>query len=130
MLKHYRKHLPIFFNNKNDTLTYQLSTKTFADYGNVRVSLYNAKYPVIVQLTDKKGEVKNELYATEPKPIDFRNVVPGEYFLRVVYDSNGNKKYDSGNYLNKIQPERISHYTDVIDVRANWDPIVEFTLLD
>ncbi len=69
-------------------------------------------------------------YSCIGQPIDFRNVVPNEYFLRVIYDSNGNKKYDSGNYLSKIQPERISHYTDVIEVRANWDPIIDFTLLD
>ncbi len=119
-----------FFNNKNDTLNYKVNTKNFADYGNVRVTLYNAKYPIIAQLTNDKGEVKFEVYSTKPEPLDFRYLDPAKYYLRVVFDANKNKKYDSGNYLKKQQAERISHFNEVIEVRANWDPIIDFTLLD
>lgn len=119
-----------FFGNKNDTLNFNLSTRKFADYGNVRVTLYNAKYPVIAQLTDAKGEVKAEKYSTKQEPLDFSYLEPGKYYLRVVFDSNKNGKYDAGNYLKKLQPERISHFNEEIEVRANWDPIIDFTLLD
>lgn len=117
-----------FFGNVNDTLNYSVRTKTLADYSNVRVTLKNAVYPVIVQLTNEKGDVKRELFATEPQVFDFTNLDPGSYYLRVVFDTNGNQKWDSGNYLKKIQPERISHDTAIIDARANWDPIIEFIL--
>jgi hypothetical protein len=119
-----------FFDKKNDTLNYKLSTKNFADYGNVRITLYNAKYPVIAQLTDIKGVIKAELYSTESEPLDFRYLDPAKYYLRVIFDANKNQKYDSGSYLKKRQAERISHYNEVIEVRANWDPIIDFTLLD
>jgi hypothetical protein len=119
-----------FFSNKNDTLNYRLATKTFADYGNVRVTLYNAKYPIIAQLTDKNGEVEAEVYSTKPEPLDFKNLNPATYYLRVIFDENENEKYDSGNYLKKLYPERISHFDEAIEVRANWDPIIDFTLLD
>ena len=118
-----------FFDNKNDTLNYTISTKTFADYGNVRVNLKNVTYPVIVQLTDDKGEVKVEKYSKKPEPIDFKYVTPNTYYLRVVHDSNKNGQYDSGNFLKNQQPEKISYFPDPIDVRANWDPIIDFTLL-
>jgi uncharacterized protein (DUF2141 family) len=119
-----------FFGNKNDTLNYSLNTKQYFDYGNVRVSLINAVYPVIVQLTNDKGEVQAEQYVTKPGFIDFRYLSAGNYFLRVVYDTNKNKKYDPGNYLNKIQPERVSHHPDLVEVRAGWDGVITFTLLD
>lgn len=119
-----------FFNNKSDTLNYRLVTKTFADYGNIRVTLINAKYPIIAQLTDKTGQLKAEVYSTKIEPLDFKHLNPGTYYLRVIFDENGNEKYDSGNYLKKINPERISHFDDAIEVRANWDPIIDFTLLD
>ncbi|MEZ4801241.1 MAG: Ig-like domain-containing protein [Gelidibacter sp.] len=119
-----------FFGNVNDTLNYTIRTKQFSEYSNVRISLNNAKYPVIVQLTDDKGVMKYEQYATEPRLFDFRYINPGEYYLKVIYDTNGNKKWDSGNYLLKIQPERISYDDKIIEARANWDPIVDFTLLD
>lgn len=118
-----------FFGDKNDTLNYNLSTKTYADYGNIRVTLQNAIYPMIVQLTNAKGEVKFEKYITKPEPIDFTNIESGEYYLRAIFDSNGNGKFDSGNYLKKIQPERVSHFTDKLEIRANFDFIYDFILL-
>ncbi|MBR9845075.1 MAG: Ig-like domain-containing protein [Algicola sp.] len=117
-----------FFGNVNDTLNYSIRTKTFADYGNIRIKLKNAEYPVIVQLTTEKGEVKYEQFATEERLFDFRNISPGSYYMRVVFDANGNQKWDSGRYLNQSQPERISYYPDVIDGRAGWDQIFEFIL--
>lgn len=118
-----------FFGDTNDTLKFSLSTKKFADYGNVRVTLQNAVYPMIVQLTDANGEVKAEIYSTKPEPIDFRNIESGDYYLRAIFDSNGNGKFDSGNYLKKIQPERVSHYQDKLEIRSNFDFIYEFILL-
>lgn len=119
-----------FFGNVNDTLSFNLRTKPYDQYSNVRVTLVNATYPLIVQLTDDKGNVKYEQFANEPQMFDFRYINAGEYYLRVIYDTNGNGIWDSGNYLKKIQPERISYDTQVIEARANWDPIVNFTLLD
>ena len=38
------------------------------------------------------------------------------------------RKYDTGSYLRKIQPERIAYHPDEIEVRANWDVDEQFTL--
>jgi len=118
-----------FFEDRNDTLNFNVRTKAELDYGEVRVDLQNAKYPVIVQLVDQKGEVEAEQYVEEAsKPIDFLSLNPGKYFIRVVFDANKNRKYDSGNYLKKLQPERVSYYTDEIEVRAYYEQIITFTL--
>jgi hypothetical protein len=45
--------------------------------------------------------------------------VPAKYFIRVIWDTNGNKKFDSGNYLKKIQPEKVSLF-DEVEIRADW----------
>ncbi|WP_460220657.1 Ig-like domain-containing domain [Psychroserpens sp. MEBiC05023] len=117
-----------FFGNVNDTLTYTARTKTYADYSNMRVTLRNVTYPVIVQLLSEKEEVKYEQFASEEQLFDFRNLNPGKYYLRVVFDTNGNQKWDPGNYLKQQQAERIGHFPDLIDARANWDPVIEFIL--
>ncbi len=117
-----------FFGNKNDTLSYALNTKTYADYGNVRVTLQNAVYPVIIQLTNAQGEMKYEQFSTKPELLDFRHLTPGTYYLRVIFDSNGNEIFDTGSYLNKRQPERVSYFPELLDVRAGWDLIQEFIL--
>ena len=119
-----------FFGNKNDTLNYSVSIKQYSDYGNVRATLQNATYPLIVQLTDAKGDVKEEHYYTKLEVVEFLNVTPGKYYLRVIFDENKNNKFDSGNYLLKRQPERISYYPEELDIRAGWDEIIEFILLE
>jgi hypothetical protein len=43
-----------------DTLIYPVRTKLKSEYGNLRVNLRNAKFPLIVQLVDNKGEVLYE----------------------------------------------------------------------
>jgi uncharacterized protein (DUF2141 family) len=118
-----------FFDNKNDSLNYVVTTRTFADYGNVRVNLKNATYPVIVQLTDAKGNVIVEKYSNKPEPIDFKYVTPNKYYIRVVHDTNKNKKFDSGNFLKKQQPEKISYLAEIQEVRSNFDYTIDFTLL-
>ncbi len=117
-----------FFGNKNDTLIYSLSTKTYDDYGNIRLNLINATYPVIVQLININDDVKEEQYSTKPVRLDFLNVNPGKYFVRIIFDANRNEKYDPGNYLLKRQPERISYYPIELEIRAGWDEIITFTL--
>lgn len=109
-----------FFEQTNDTLSYSVSTKKESDFGYVRVVMMNAKYPAIVQLTDSKGDVKYEQYTTEAKPLDFINLNPGKYFIRVIHDANGNGKYDTGSYLEKTQPERVSHFEMSDDIRSDW----------
>lgn len=122
------KALEDFFGNVNDTLKYTARTKTLSDYSNIRVTLNNAKYPMIVQLTDDKGKVKYEQFATEDRLFDFRNINPGTYYLKAIFDANGNEKWDSGTFLKQQQAERISHYPTLIDGRAGWDQIIEFIL--
>ena len=46
---------------------------------------------------------------------------PGKYFLRLFYDVNGNGRWDTGDYQNGLQPERVVYCPQQINVRANWD---------
>ena len=113
-----------------DTLTYSVRTKLKSEYGNIRVNLRNAKFPLIVQLVNEKGVVLYERYTTESPVVDFNNLSPRTYALRVIYDTNGNGKYDTGNFLLGIQPERVSYSQPIDEVRSNFDWIIEFPLLD
>lgn len=110
-----------FFGVQNDTLAYNLSTGSLADYGNLTMILGgDVTYPVIVQLTNEKGVVQREIIAAEPQSFEFNNLNPGNYVARVILDENGNGKLDTGNFLEKRQPEEISYYPGTIEIRANW----------
>lgn len=118
------------FNNTNDTLNYNVKTQNQYKYFNSRIILVNAKYPVIVQLTDSKFEVVAEQYIDKAQPVDFNFLDPQNFFLRVIYDTNKNGKYDTGDYLKGIQPERVSYHPDVIEAVAGFDEVTTLKLLD
>lgn len=117
-----------FYGTKNDTLRFKAGTKLLSDYGNIRLEVRNATYPIIVQFVSTNGSVEEEKIVINPGPIDFVNMNPGNYYLRVIFDTNNNGKYDSGNFLKKIQPERVSYADEPVEVRANWDDFEEFIL--
>jgi uncharacterized protein (DUF2141 family) len=111
-----------FFEQTNDTLTYKLKTNSTADYGNLTVTLENVKqFPVIVELTNLKGDVLATEYTEKNTTIAFNLIEPAIYTLRAIYDTNKNKEWDSGNYLEKRQAEEVIYFSKEIDVRANWD---------
>ncbi|MGB8704489.1 MAG: Ig-like domain-containing protein [Gillisia sp.] len=111
-----------FFEKTNDTIKKSLKTKALADYGNVALTLQNVKsYPIIVQLTDEKSKVKSEKYSTSSNKLRFEYLNPGKYLIRIIYDSNSNGKWDTGNYLKKRKPEQIIYFPDTLEVRSNWD---------
>ncbi|MFD0799065.1 Ig-like domain-containing protein [Maribacter chungangensis] len=119
-----------FFGNTNDTLNYSFGTKSLADYGNLQLNIVGSAiaYPIIVQLLNEKEEVQREIYAEETQLFEFNNLDPKNYLVRVIFDENQNGKWDTGNFLKRIQPERVSYYPGVIEMRANWEKIETFTL--
>ncbi|MBQ4819967.1 Ig-like domain-containing protein [Aquimarina sp. MMG016] len=118
-----------FIGNVNDTINYNFRTKKLADYGKIFLTVQNVKqYPLIVQATNEKGEVLSEKIATDEKTLVFDNLDPGKYFIRVVFDTNKNGKWDTGNFLKGLQPEKVSYYPQEIDVRANWELKQTFVL--
>jgi hypothetical protein len=111
-----------YLEKSNDSLSYIVSTKNSTDYGNLRVNLQNAKrFPVIVELTDDKGKIIATEFSEKSTTVNFDLIEPAKYTLRLVYDDNKNKEWDTGNYLEKLQSEEVIYFPKLIDVRANWD---------
>ena len=110
-------------------LKFHFETKNVSDYGNLRINLENVKaFPVIIELTDKNGVVQYKHFAENSSQIDFNLIQPDLYNLRLIYDTNKNKLWDSGNFLDKKQPENVIYFPKDIDVRANWDVQQTFIL--
>ena len=118
-----------FYGNVNDTLNYNFSTKKPSDYGSVYLSLQNVdRYPIIIQLLKSKDEIVEEVYAESAQKFEFINLQPAKYKIRLIYDDNKNGKWDTGNFLLKIQPEKVIYYPGELDVKANWEMPETFIL--
>lgn len=111
-----------FYKKSNDTLTYKIATKNESDYGNLRVILENAKrFPILIELTDKDGKVKATAYTESDPTIEFLGLEPDKYTLRIIYDDNKNKVWDTGSFMEKRQSEEVIYFPKELDVRSNWD---------
>jgi hypothetical protein len=118
-----------FFEKTNDTLKYSVSTQNTSDYGNLRIKLENVKrFPIIVELTNLKGDVFASEYTESETTVDFNLLEPALFTVRAIYDDNKNKAYDSGNYLEKRYSEEVIYFSKEIDIRANWDVEQAFDL--
>ena len=117
-----------FFGRKNDTLNFKATTDKYLSFGNIRVNLENEIYPLFIQFVNEKSEVQYSKYITEKGNIDFTNIKPGVYYIRVLFDENKNGVYDAGNYLKSEQPERVSYAEKPLEVRAGFDEVTRFKL--
>lgn len=76
---------------------------------------------IVYELLDESNNVIRKTTNNNIKNISYSKLIPGTYKLRMIYDNNDNNIWDTGNYNNKIQPEKIIYYTNPIKIRANWD---------
>jgi len=111
-----------FFGNSTDTLNYSFTTKKRSDYGNIFINLSNISFkPIIVDLIDMNEKIiKSKNLTNSFQACVFENITPGDYNLRLIHDKNKNGKWDTGDYLRRVKPEKVIHYNDTIKVRANW----------
>lgn len=105
----------------NDTTIFQFTTQADDYYGALTLRLNGVKEPILLQLLDDKEKLLIEKKIFSNETIRYNFLYPKKYLLKVVVDANGNGKWDTGDYLNHIQPERVIYYQQVIDIRSNWE---------
>jgi len=116
------------FDAANDSLRITFPVKRKRDYGSVllKIDAHKGKHPYIVQLMDEQEKVLREHTIYKSKELLYEYLLPQKYKVKIIYDRNSNGKWDTGNYLQKIQPEKVTYYPGAIQIRANWDIDLEW----
>ena len=118
-----------FFGIENDTIKVQFSTKKSTDYSAIFLTLNNIKsYPILIDLINEKGEVVVQKYSEKQEEYNYNNLAPSRYKIRIIYDTNHNKKWDTGNFLLKEQPEEVFYFNSIIIAKANWEVTESLTI--
>lgn len=84
----------------------------------------NAKY--IIQLLDGNNALKQEKRDVTTGDWQFKYVPAGEIKFRIIEDINGNGKWDTGNVVQRLQPERAEIFAndegeDTFATKTNWE---------
>jgi hypothetical protein len=110
-----------------DTLAFR--TKKTSEYGLVRLRIMNldlGRNPVLQFVQGDQVKFSHPMNSREFYAQLFQ---PGEYDLRILYDENKNGIWDAGEFFGKHrQPEKVQPINRKLNVKANWDNIVDITL--
>lgn len=117
-----------FFGLTNDSIKIDFKTQEEKFYGSVKLKLNvrESKEQYIVQLLDERENIVRENIVKAGETIDYPYLHPMQYKLKLIYDDNNNGKWDTGNYINKQQPEKVIYYSGAINIRSNWDQDLEW----
>jgi hypothetical protein len=115
---------------KNDSLQIKFATQKMEYYGRIIVTVQGKQLPVILQVIDDKGKASETKIIKEAGKVIFDYLAPQKYTLKAILDHNGNGRWDTGNYLKHIQPEKVFFYTLPIQLRSNWDQEVTWIISD
>jgi hypothetical protein len=107
----------------NDTTQLNFNVPPLDQYGNLflEMNIPETEKNIIAQLLDEKENVLDERRLSASERLTYPFLIPGKYLLKVIFDRNGNGRWDTGDYLKKQQPERVMYFPKTIEIRANWD---------
>lgn len=105
-----------------DKVENTLKVKTLEDYGTLYLNIVGAGPDAIVQLLNSSDAVVREQRVSKDNTCDFYFLQPStKYYIRLFKDTNGNGKWDTGNYEQKIQPEEVFYFPKVWEMKANFE---------
>ena len=114
------------YGNRNDSVGTHFKFFSEKDYGNLYVKITGNECSGFGELLDNSERVirKSGLINEE---LVFEDLKPGNYFLRYIEDLNGNGKWDTGNYADRQQPEKVYYFQGTLTItkygshEQDWD---------
>lgn len=94
------------------------------DAGIILVKVETEQLHFITQIVN--ADLSVEQSTIDQKESTFTNLPPASYQIRLVIDTNGNGKWDPGNFYKKEEPEPIVSYRSEkgetkVTIKANWE---------
>jgi hypothetical protein len=115
----------------NDTLSLNLSTYNLKELGSLRF-MFNSEInsnPHTFQLLDKSKKTVFKLDSVRSSELLLEELIPGDYTAIIGDDHNANGYFDPVNIRSFSPSERNHVYVGNIQVRANWEVVVDWTEL-
>jgi len=118
------------FDTKNKEFDKKFELAKKDDYGTLQLKIQvpepNKQY--VLEIVNEAKAVVNTLIVAKDTTVKFANYRAGKYFTRIIYDNNKNGKWDTGDVLAGVQPEKIWNEPKELSIRANWDRNETITL--
>jgi hypothetical protein len=98
------------FNEYSDSLGTKFSIKDPESYCKLTLDIKNYEGDRIIQLLDKSEKLVAQVFMKKDGKAVFPLLDAGIYRARVIYDLNGDGKWNTGDFTTHRQPEPVSYY--------------------
>ncbi len=109
------------YGTPNKTIEQLFKVRGLEEYANLYLSISPATGPAFVELLNTGDAVQRTATVGSDGYAVFNNVIPGDYYARIVLDRNSNGEWDTGNFASHLQPEEVYYYPKKISLKQNWD---------
>jgi hypothetical protein len=120
------------FGTKNDTATFHILTKKKEDYGILKLKVVSEdnENRIVELISSKSNSVVETIFVSGAgtRVYNFKNLAAENYFIKVIEDKNKNGKWNTGNFAEKIQPEKIVLYKNLPELKGGWEAEFELKL--
>ncbi len=116
------------FGRSNDSLAVNFETREQDYYGSIILNMEGVKDQLIIQLVDEQENIVGEKIVKEEGELVFEYLSPQSYRIKAIIDRNRNEEWDTGIYLEGVQPEIGVYYPEPVNVRSNWDIEMEWQI--
>lgn len=112
-----------YFGEKSKAEEREFTYDETENYGDVilKVTVPDSNQNYLVQLLNENDEIIISSSIDQSGTIDHRNIPGTKYKVRIVYDTNRNNRWDTGNVEEKIQPEKVWFWNKILTIRPNWE---------
>lgn len=104
----------------NDDYKSDFKIKTKDEYGHLYINVLGIKEPAFVELLNSSDQPVRWAKVKDGGAL-FMDLKPDKYYARLVVDSNENSVWDTGNYAEKRQPERVYYCPKMFNIMQNWE---------
>ena len=114
------------YGNINDTVRQEFKTQSQDYYSSVLLNISGTPCAhSIVQLLDGKENVLKEYTIDGDTKLTIDYLAPGKYGFKLICDENQNGRWDTGNFSERRQPERVFYFNQTVETKSGWD--IEYT---
>lgn len=112
----------------NDSIKEKIQLRKTSELGRLKLKLLlDRKENYLIQLLNEKNlicaveTISLSLSSSNEVEIELKDLFPGSYKVKVIYDANRNKEWDTGQLLLNKQPEKVFISSKQIKIMADWD---------
>ena len=130
MVRYNRGAFTDIFGKSNDSTVIRFKVRNAESFGTLTINLSGYRGNLIVQLLETSGKlVKEDIINIDGSvQVYYPLLEKGEYQLKAIFDLDGDGKWTTGNYELKQQPEPVTFFPTMLEIKVQWDLVQDWLL--